>query len=174
MLRIPSRTVVVAALSLIAIGARANRDVIAQAVVPIANSATLPVDKSAMAVRPSVQALHEVPRHSDGLFYVNVMINGHPVRFLVDTGASVVVLTARDARAAGLAVPETFNRSVDTVGGSTPMAWATLDTVDVAGHRLRGLRAAVVREGLGVSLLGQNMLSQLDSVTITADRLSLR
>jgi aspartyl protease family protein len=174
MFRMHSSTAVVAALSVIAMGARANRDVIADAVTPIANSATLPVGKTIEAVRPSNHGSHEVARHSDGLFYVNVMINNRSVRFLVDTGASVAVLTARDARAAGIIVSGTYDRTVDTVGGSTPMKWTTLDTVDIAGHRLRGLRAAVVPDGLGVSLLGQNILSQLDSVTIAADRLSLR
>ncbi|HEX8485489.1 MAG TPA: TIGR02281 family clan AA aspartic protease [Sphingomonas sp.] len=160
------------ALSVAAGGARANRDALSHMPDPAALAAIAPNNRAALpVVRPNA---HEVARGADGLFYVHASVNDRPVRFLVDTGASVVVLTADDARAVGLVVSDRhYDRKVDTVGGSTPMAWATLDKVDLAGHEVRGLRAAVVRSGLGVSLLGQNMLSQLDSVTMTADRLTL-
>lgn len=157
---------------LVAGGARASRDALSPSPNPVAHSAIAPVDTGAASTAGANS--QQVSRGPDGLFYVRVLVNGRPVRFLVDTGASVVVLTAEDARAVGVqVVDEQYNRRVDTVGGSTPMAWATLSTVDVAGHRIRGLRVAVVRSGLGVSLLGQNMLSRLNGVTMTADRLTL-
>lgn len=168
----------IATVSVVAGGARVGRDAISDAVNPIANATIVPIASSVgpsslVTIGKSTQ--HDVDRGADGLFYVRIMVNDHPVRFLVDTGASVVVLTAADARAVGIEISDKhYDRSVDTVGGSTPMAWTTLETVDIAGHRIRGLRAAVVRGGLGVSLMGQNMLSRLDSVTMTADRLSLR
>ena len=58
--------------------------------------------------------------------------------------------------------------------GSTAMAWTTLESVHLAGHEIRQVRAVVARKGLGVSLMGQNMLAELDSVTMSAGRLSLR
>lgn len=165
------------ALALIAVlagSARINRDVILDTLSPVAN-AILISPPSLPPVPASESIAHDVSRGADGLFYVNALINDRPVRFLVDTGASVVVLTAADARHAGVVVdPAGYDGSVATVGGSTAMAWATLDKVNLAGHEVRGLKVAVVRNGLGVSLLGQNMLSQLHSVTLSADRLSLR
>ena len=113
-------------------------------------------------------------RAADGLFYVHADVNGHAVRFLVDTGASVVVLTPADAAAVGVAPhPDSFDAHVETAGGKAAMAWATLDEVRIAGRRVRGVRAAVVREGLGVSLLGQNMLARLGSVRMEGDQLEL-
>lgn len=178
--QIPPTLIAVVAL-LLAGSARLGRDAILDTINPVANAAvagtdaTRVVQTTASGTATVVQSAHHIQRGTDGLFYVNVLINDRPIRFLIDTGASVVVLTAADARQAGIEVHETnFNRSVDTVGGAAPMAWATLDKVNLAGHEVRGLKAAVVRNGLGVSLLGQNMLAKLDSVTLTADRVSLR
>jgi aspartyl protease family protein len=180
--QIPPTLIAVIAL-LLAGSARLGRDIILDTINPVANAAVTGTDPTQMAKNTAlplgtatiVKSAHHIQRGTDGLFYVNVLINDRPIRFLIDTGASVVVLTAADARQAGIKVHETsFNRSVDTVGGAAPMAWATLDKVNLAGHEVRGLKAAVVRNGLGVSLLGQNMLAKLDSITLTADRVSLR
>jgi len=127
-----------------------------------------PLDETSAPVR-------EFTRAADGLFYIDALVNGEPIRFLVDTGASVVVLTPADARRAGVQLEDRhYNAHVETVGGKTAMAWTTLDHVTVAGRKVRQLRAAVVQNGLGVSLLGQNMLSKLASVTIEGDNLRLR
>lgn len=127
---------------------------------------------AAAAVLPTISG---TDRHSDGLFYVQAQVNGKPIRFMLDTGASYTVLTDADARAAGIMLDkDRFDGHVSTVGGDTAMAWTRLDRIELAGHDVRGLRAVVVRNGLGVSLLGQNMLEKLDSVTLKAGRLHLR
>lgn len=141
-----------------------------RASMPRAAVATLDVPDLAAANGP-----HEFRRAADGLFYIDAKVNGEPIHFLVDTGASVVTLTPEDARKVGAALDGgRFSAHVETAGGKTAMAWTTLDHVKIAGRDVRSLRAAVVREGLGVSLLGQNLLSQLASVTIEGDRLELR
>lgn len=125
---------------------------------------------SAPAV-PSLRAV-EYERASDGLFYVTGLVNGHTVRFLVDTGASVVMLTRKDAAAVGVDIKRgAFQSRVRTANGASSMAWTTLPHIDVAGHRLSDIDAAVPQNGLPVSLLGQNVLRQLGPVTIDGDRL---
>ena len=119
-------------------------------------------------------ATTEISRAKDGLFYVTAMVNGAPVRFLVDTGASVVVLTPEDARRAGFTLaPAAFTRLASTANGKTAMARVRLNEVIVAGTRIEAIDAAVVEQGLHVSLLGQSMLSRLNSVTIRADSMVL-
>jgi aspartyl protease family protein len=149
----------------------------------LGHSDTFPRDTATPSARAAIidtpagelGTVSDFTRAADGLFYIEAMVNGEPVRFLVDTGASVVVLTPEDARRVGVRLNDGhYNAHVDTVGGKTPMAWTTLDHVTVAGRRVHQLRAAVVRNGLGVSLLGQNMLSKLASVTIEGDNLRLR
>ena len=128
-----------------------------------------------IVIGPDGADMREVARGADGLFYVHAIVNGERVRFLVDTGANYTVLTSADAERIGLsAANRRYDARVETAAGQTSMAWATLDRVEVAGRALTGLRAAIVRDGLGVSLLGQNMLSRLDMVTIEGDRLRMR
>lgn len=125
-----------------------------------------------VAAAPRGDAIRAV-KEADGLFYVTARVNGTPIRFVVDTGANVVVLTGSDARRAGVTSGVGSERIETAAGGST-MRWAMLDRVDLAGRQLSGTRAAVVEDGLKISLLGQNALSQLNSVTLVGERLELR
>lgn len=126
----------------------------------------------ALVIEPEEAGSHHIARSRDGLFYVHAKVNGQPVRFLVDTGATVVVLSDTDARAVG-AMPATggFNAKMATAGGNRPMAWTKIGHIQVAGRDVRGVTAAVVRGGPGVSLLGQNLLSKLGGIHIDGDRL---
>jgi aspartyl protease family protein len=118
---------------------------------------------------------NEIGRAADGLFYVTAIVNGAPVRFIVDTGATTVVLTREDARRAGITLDDQhFDASAQTAAGNTAMARIVLQDVVVGNKRTRAVDAAVVRADLPVSLLGQNWLSKLDSLTITGDRLLFR
>ena len=122
-------------------------------------------------VGPAITAA-EFERAPDGLFYVTGLVNGHTIRFLVDTGASVVMLTREDAAAVGVDLKRGgFQSRVRTANGASAMAWTTLQDVDVAGHRLSQIDAAVPQNGLPVSLLGQNLLRKLGIVTIDGDRM---
>ena len=114
-------------------------------------------------------------RAPDGLFYVTGSVNGVPVRFLVDTGSSAVVLTRADALRAGLYPRASeYAATADTANGQAHMAWVGIDTLQVAGTSMREVSAAVASDGLSVSLLGQSWLSQLASLTITGDRMLVR
>lgn len=142
--------------------------------------AALPTDPTAQAAivdeDPAARGTdaRSVVRAADGMFYVRARVNGRPVRFLVDTGASVTVLTPADAARVGAAPHHPgFGARMDTAGGRARMAWTRLASVRVAGREARGVRAALVRGNLGVSLLGQNMLAQLGAVRIEGDRLIL-
>jgi aspartyl protease family protein len=108
-----------------------------------------------------------IERAHDGFFYVDAHVNGAPVRFLVDTGASVTVISARDARRIGVLADRNSKR-VRTVGGEVSMASATLPATRIAGRDLVGIDA-VVSPQTGTSLIGQRVLSQFTSVTMRGD-----
>jgi aspartyl protease family protein len=116
-------------------------------------------------------AAKSLPRASDGLFYATALVNGQPVRFLVDTGASVVTLTAEDARKLDILPDSKATGRADTANGRAVFGWTRIDTVEVAGQRIEDVRAAVLVKDAGVSLLGQNLLSRLGSVRLEKDRL---
>lgn len=123
----------------------------------------------------AIMSTGEIRRAPDGLFYVNAQVNGASVRFLVDTGASTIVLTKDDAARAGV-LPDiqAFSESADTAGGKTAMARTKLAHLAAGTTERRDVDAVVASEGLGVSLLGQSWLSQLESLQITGDRLVMR
>ena len=117
---------------------------------------------------------HSLQRAGDGHFYADATVAGMPVRLMVDTGASVVALTADDAAAAGLHWDEA---DISVIGrgasGDVYGVPATLSEIDVGGIVERGVPAVIIPEGLDVSLLGQSYLSRVGSVEISNDRLIL-
>ncbi|KQS04165.1 hypothetical protein ASG11_07805 [Sphingomonas sp. Leaf357] len=116
-----------------------------------------------------------IAKASDGLFYVRAKVNGTPVRFLVDTGANLVVLTAADARRVGAAAGAAhLLGDIETAGGTSRMGRVTLDRVTVAGRDLADVDAAVMHNGLKVSLMGQNLLAKLGPIMLSADEMSLQ
>jgi aspartyl protease family protein len=113
-------------------------------------------------------------RARDGLFYVTASVNGTDIRFLVDSGASVVVLSEVDAARAGLREEDMrAGPLLQTASGSAAMRWSKVNSLRVAGKSLSAIDAAVVGQGLNTSLLGQNALTQLGNVTISGDTLKI-
>src|SRR5689334_11373173 len=71
------------------------------------------VERSADSAGHAIPVQTRIRRAPNGHFFVNALVNGQPVRFLIDTGATTVALTEDDARRAG--VP--FDRaSFDIIG----------------------------------------------------------
>jgi aspartyl protease family protein len=115
-----------------------------------------------------------LPRANDGHFYADVTIDDVALNMLVDTGASVVALTGEDAEAIGLTWGASEVRPVAR-GASGPVHGVpvTLERVQLGNIEARNVPAIVVPEGLGVSLLGQSFLSQIERVEIDQERMLL-
>jgi aspartyl protease family protein len=117
-----------------------------------------------------------VARTSGGDFAINAEINGARVAMVLDTGASSVVLTRDDARAAGLPLEVLdYNVNIDTANGRTRAAPVTLDRVAIGSLVERSVDALVAQPGqLKTSLLGMSFLNRLQSWEVSGDRLFLR
>lgn len=114
----------------------------------------------------------EFQRGPDGHFYADAQVNGTTIRFLVDTGASIVVLSRQDAQRAGIQLPATRTMAMG-VGGPIEVTPVVLDRVAVGGIEARSVEAAIADE-TPVSLLGQSYLQRVGSVEIHGDRMVLR
>ena len=114
-----------------------------------------------------------VNRRLSGEFAIAGRVNGARVTFLFDTGASAVVLTAEDARRAGVETSRlVFDVPVATANGGAMAAEARLDQIAVGPIVMRNVPALVARRGaLDESLLGMSFLERLKSYTVERDRL---
>lgn len=116
----------------------------------------------------------EVPRARDGHYYLTLTINNVPVDFVVDTGATQVVLTNEDARRVGLDPDNlAYLGSAQTANGTVRIAQVTLDHVQLEDITDRNLRASVNGGDLFESLLGMDYLNRFSRIEITGGRLIL-
>jgi aspartyl protease family protein len=144
--------------------------------VPPKAAPSAPRDSFEARPAPAADALEVVlERKSDGHFYATAEVNGRPIRFLVDTGASAIALTADDARALGFGwTPAELAVVGRGASGEVTGKIVELHHVRLGGKETWNMRAAIIPEGLQVSLLGQNFLSGIGSVRIAGDRMVLR
>lgn len=118
----------------------------------------------------------EVRRARNGDFALRARVNGARTPMVMDTGASAVILTFEDARAAGL--PTEFldySVTIDTANGKTRAASVVLDKIAVGDLSEQSIPALIVEPGkLKVSLLGMTFLDRLHSFEVRGDRIELR
>ncbi|HYE45053.1 MAG TPA: TIGR02281 family clan AA aspartic protease [Caulobacter sp.] len=117
----------------------------------------------------------QVTKSADGHYWATADVDGSAVRFLVDTGATAVALTADDARRLGLDLSKLDYRvDVTTADGKTRAAQVKLRSVTIAGARVENVDALVLEGGLKTSLLGMSYLGRLSSFEATRTALILK
>lgn len=116
-----------------------------------------------------------ISRRVGGHFGVFAAVNDTEVPMMIDTGASIVTLTAEDARAAGLDPRDLrYSVPVATANGTARAAPVVLDSLTVGSIERRRVPALVAQPGmLENSLLGMSFLDTLGGFTIRGDRLEL-
>ena len=118
----------------------------------------------------------EIEAERNGHFNAEADINGRSIPVMIDTGATMVVLSYEDAERAGLLLTDKdFTRSVSTANGVARVAPVTLDRVSIGNITVRDVPAAVAESGrLGTSLLGMTFLSRLSRFDMRSGRLVLQ
>lgn len=116
----------------------------------------------------------EVPRRADGHYYLELELNGASVWFVIDTGATDLVLTKSDAEVAGFDPSElAFIGRAGTANGVVRTAFARVDTIVLGPHEFRNVEVSVNGGELETSLLGMSFLERFERMEISQDRLRL-
>ncbi|MBN9441663.1 MAG: TIGR02281 family clan AA aspartic protease [Bosea sp.] len=121
-------------------------------------------------------ALLAVAADYRGHYVVHPTIDNYRIKMMVDTGASIVALTADDARALGIR-PERGARQMllSTANGTVTATRTTLREVRLGDIVVRNVDAVVMPPGaLSVSLLGNSFLGKLRGYEVQTGRMVLR
>ncbi len=114
-------------------------------------------------------------RAGDGHYYAPGNADGAALRFLVDTGATVVALTESDAEMLGHYLhPGELTVVGRGVSGEVLGKSVVIKRLSVGDISADNVRAVIIPKGLPVSLLGQSFLSRVAHVTISGDRMTLK
>ena len=111
-----------------------------------------------------------ITKSADGHFHIVADVNGHPVEFLVDSGATTTALSAADAAKAGIRTPQlAFPVIVSTANGQVEMQRGRVDRLTI-GPIVRDDFGVLISDRLGgTNLLGMNVLSTLKGWRIEGD-----
>lgn len=120
------------------------------------------------------EARVEVPRSRDGHYYLTLQANGEPVEFVVDTGATDVVLTKADAARVGIDLESlVFSGIAQTANGTTRTARALVDEFTLGNIQDRNVVVHINEGELFSSLLGMAYLQRFDRIEIKNNLLIL-
>ena len=116
-----------------------------------------------------------IPRQVDGHYHLTLTINDRDIDFLVDTGASDVVLTRQDAARVGFD-PDRLDYwgTANTANGTVRLATVRLRTVRLGDILDENIRASVNHEPMKKSLLGMRYLSKFNVIEITKNQMILK
>ncbi len=126
------------------------------------------------SVAPNAPAEVRLQRRGNGHFFVHGMVDGQIVEFMVDTGASDVVLTIDDAERVGIPVDRKRFRAIGSgAGGVVRGQISPTRTIEVEGRILANAEV-MIADGLEQSLLGQDFLRRFGSLQMNGERMVLR
>lgn len=113
-------------------------------------------------------------RAESGHFFVEALVNGIPIQFMVDTGATRIALTPQDAKRLGFDVENlSYNELIHTANGDTVAAPVSLQEFKIGTITTYNLSASVNKNLSGHSLLGMNFLKKLKGFKIEGNKLTL-
>jgi len=128
-----------------------------------------------MSFQQSEDSAIIIPKEIDGHFHLTVTINDRPIEFLVDTGASDIVLTRNDAARVGFD-PNRLDYwgMANTANGTVRLAIIRLETVRLGEFIDKNIRASVNKAPMEKSLLGMRYLSKFRAIEISNDQMILK
>jgi aspartyl protease family protein len=102
-----------------------------------------------------------IPMAIDGHFWVTARVNGKPVKFLVDSGATMTTIDREEAMAAGVPISPRRDQFVRTGNGIIRVSTGRADELQVGGITRRDVGLQIA-DNDDLNVLGMNFLSSLD------------
>lgn len=116
----------------------------------------------------------ELPRDASGHYHAVLRVNDVPIEFVVDTGATGVVLSRQDAARAGIDTENlAYLGSAATANGTVAIAPVTLDSLTLGPIAAQNVRAMVTGGEMEMSLLGMTYLERFSRIEIMGSKLVL-
>lgn len=110
----------------------------------------------------------------DGHFYLNIIVNHTPMRFMIDTGASDIIIGMPEAKKLGIKTDElAFAKSYQTANGKSFGANITLKKMTIGDVDFYDISASVNSSNMGTPLLGMSFLRKLRKYEFSRDQLIL-
>jgi aspartyl protease family protein len=168
------RQILILAAAVLAIGGFAARYLDQAAVQQPAHAAAVQTQADTLRPAASSRSL-TLQTGQDGHYPVEARIEGRRIDFIVDTGASLVILRESDAARLGIRpMHSDYTATVSTANGKIKAARASLDRVEVGGITVENVQALVLPdEALWKNLLGMSFLSRLKRYEVANGRMVL-
>ena len=110
----------------------------------------------------------------NGHFYVYLNVNDAPIKFMVDTGASDLVLNAKDAKKVGIDINKLrFSKSYQTANGIILVASTHVKEIEISGLKFYDAPVSVSNVDMGISLLGIRFLQKFKKYEFYQNKLIL-
>ena len=115
-----------------------------------------------------------IPKQRDGHFHLKLIINDKPIEFLVDTGASEIVLNQKDAQKLGFEA-ETLDywAYANTANGKVRLAPIRLESISLGHYKDKNVKATVNEGDMQTSLLGMRYLNKFSAIEIKQNQMIL-
>lgn len=111
---------------------------------------------------------------ADGHFYISATINNHKLRFMIDTGASDIMLTKETAERIGLNIaPDAKKQIYSTANGISSGREVTIDTMQIGNFTTNNITAYVSQGNAGSNLLGMAFLNRLSGYSVEDGTMTL-
>lgn len=115
-----------------------------------------------------------IPKHNDGHFRLKLTVNGKKIEFLIDTGASEIVLNQQDAKTLGFNEKDLeYWAYANTANGRVRLAPVRLNTISLGGYSEKNVKATVNEGEMRTSLLGMSYLNKFNAIEIKQNQMIL-
>lgn len=117
----------------------------------------------------------ELKRQDDGHYWLQVDINGNPVRFMIDSGATTTAMNADTAKEAAVEVDSNgYPVIISTANGQVTAKRGIVKTLQIGPHKIESHNVVVSQSFGDTNVLGMNFLDSMISWKVEGNVMTLQ